>query len=326
MIKLERIIFTLGPISFIRGWSKRHTLPGFQGICLYDVFQTLSAQIKQHGLNLRAAAISFNLVMAIPAILLFLCTLVPIVPGSNEVYKELLRFVRDFTPNTDTKQVLVQLLNDFFKNNTSGLISIGFLLVVFTASNAMMGVIRAFDRSLSEKRKTNFLKKRLRAIRLISMLIGLIIGTVLISAGQGYIFGKIMSWLHIHNQTVRSLIQNSRLLVGFFLFVYAIGYIYKYAPSYTIKRNLFTPGAVIAAVLMIFITSLFSYWVQNISNYNKVYGSIGSLIIIMLLIFLNSLMLLIGYELNLSIYMLAAKRKKIKEVKKEDNIAHKKSS
>jgi membrane protein len=324
VIKLERIIFTSGPITFIREWSKRHTLPGFQGICLYDAFHTLSAQVKQHGLNLRAAAISFNLVMAIPAILLFLCTLIPIVPGSNEVYKELLHFVRDFTPSSDTKQVLVQLLNDFFKNNTTGLISIGFLLVIFTASNAMMGVIRAFDRSLAEKRKTNFIKKRLRAIRLISMLIGLIIGTVLISAGQGYIFGKIMTWLHIHNETVRSLIQNSRLLVGFFLFVYAIGYIYKYAPSYTIRRKLFTPGAVIAAILMISITSLFSFWAQNISNYNKVYGSIGSLIIIMLLIFLNSLMLLIGYELNLSIYILAAKRKKTKEVKKDDNVAHKK--
>ncbi|TKK70777.1 YihY/virulence factor BrkB family protein [Ilyomonas limi] len=318
MIKLERILFTSGPVSFIREWSKRHTLPGFQGICLYDVFSVLAAQIKQHGLNIRAAAISFNLVMAIPAILLFLCTLVPIVPGSQQVYKELLHFVRDFTPSSDTKKVLVQLLNDFFKNNTTGLISIGFLLVVFTASNAMMGVIRAFDRSLNEKRKTNFIKKRLRAIRLISMLIGLIIGTILISVGQGYMFGKIMSWLNIHNATLQAIIQNSRLLVGFFLFVYAIGYIYKYAPSYTIRRKLFTPGAVIAAILMIAITSLFSFWAQNMSNYNKVYGSIGSLIIIMLLIFLNSLMLLIGYELNLSIYILAAKRK-LKESKKENN-------
>jgi membrane protein len=320
LIKLERIIITSGPISAIRDWSKQHTLPGFQGICLYDVSKVLAAQIKQHGLNIRAAAISFNLVMAIPAILLFLCTLVPIVPGSKEVYIELLRFVRDFTPSSDTKQVLVQLLNDFFKSNTSGLISLTFLLVVFTSSNAMMGVIRAFDRSLVEKRKTNFIKKRLRAIRLISMLIGLIIGTVLISAGQGYIFGKIMSWLHIHNETVKSLIQNSRLLAGFFLFVYAIGYIYKHAPSYTIRRKLFTPGAVIAAILMIATTSLFSFWAQNISNYNKVYGSIGSLIIIMLLIFLNSLMLLIGYELNLSIYILAAK-KKLREAKKNENKA-----
>lgn len=311
MTKLERIIITSGPVTFVRKWSQQHSLPGFEGIALYEVMHALSVQIKQHGLNIRAAAISFNLVMAIPAITLFLCMLVPLVPGSDEVYNEMLRFVRYYTPNSATKEVLVQLLNDFFNNNTTGLISVGFALVVFTASNAMMGIIRAFDRSLSEKRKTNFLKKRLRAIRLISTLIGLIIGTVLISAGQGYMFGKIMTWLNIHNETVRAIIQNLRLLVGFFLFVYVIGYIYKHAPSYTIKRKLFTPGAILAAVLMIATTSLFSYWAQNISDYNKVYGSIGSLIIIMLLIFLNSLMLLIGYELNLSIYILAARKKRI---------------
>ncbi len=322
MIKLERILTTSGPISSVRGWTKKHTLPGFQGIAIYQVYKALSSQIKQHGLTIRAAAISFNLVMAIPAITLFLCTLVPLLPGSQQVYKEMLYLVTTYTPNLDTQKILVQFLNDFFNNNTTGLVSIGFLLVVFTASNAMMGVIRSFDRSLSEKRKTNFLKKRLRAIRLIITLIGLMIGTILISVGQGYLFGKIMTWLNIQNTTVRAIIQNSRLLVGFFLFVYAIGYIYKHAPSYTIRRKLFTPGAVIAAILMIATTSLFSYWAQNISNYNKVYGSLGSLIIVMLLIFLNSLMLLIGYELNLSIYILAAKRK-LKEVNKENNPAHK---
>ncbi len=309
MTKLERILITSSPITLIREWSKRLTLPGFQGIALYDVFHALLEQIKLQGLNIRAAAISFNLIMAIPAITLFLCILVPFVPGSQQVYKELLHLITDFTPNSDTQKILVQFLNDFFNKKPTGIVSLGFLLVVFTSSNAMMGVIRTFDRSLTEKRKTNFLKKRLRAIRLISTLIGLIIGTILISVGQGVLFSKIMYWLNIKNATVRALIQNSRLLVGFFLFVYAIGYIYKYAPSYTTKRKLFTPGAVIAAILMIIITSLFSYWAQNISNYNKFYGSIGSLLILMLLVFLNSLMLLIGYELNLSITMLAAKRK-----------------
>lgn len=312
MTKFERILISSSPVTFIREWSKRLTLPGFQGIVIYEVFHTLMAQIKVQGLNIRAAAISFNLIMAIPAITLFLCILVPFVPGSQQVHKELLHIVTDYTPNSDTQKVLLQFLNDFFNKKPTGIVSLGFLLVVFTSSNAMMGIIRVFDRSLQEKRKTNFLKKRLRAIRLISTLIGLILGTILISVGQGVLFSKIMYWLNIKNLTVRALIQNSRLLVSFFLFVYAIGYIYKYAPSYTSKRKLFTPGAVIATILMITITSIFSYWAQNISNYNKFYGSIGSLLILMLLVFLNSLMLLIGYELNLSIALLAARKIKQK--------------
>ncbi len=314
MTKIERLLVTSSPISGIRAFSKKATLPGFKGLAIYDVFNALMVQINRHGLNIRAAAISFNIITAIPAITLFLCILVPFVPGSRQVYDQLLIFVKDFTPNSDTQQILTQFLNDFFNKKTSGLLSIGFLLVVFTSSNAMMGIIRAFDRSVVEKRKTNFIKKRLRAIRLISTLISLLIGTILISVGQGYIFTKIMRWTNIKNPAVINLIQNSRWLIILFLFIYTIGYLYKYAPTAVTKGKLFTPGAVMASVLMITITGLFSYWAQNISTYSKVYGTIGSLIILMLLIFLNSMMLLIGYELNLSIAYLAA-QEKMKEIK-----------
>ncbi len=309
MTKFERILITASPVSSIRAVSKRITLPGFQRLALYDVFHALMAQIQKHGLNIRAAAISFNIITAVPAITLFLCTLVPYLPGSKQVYHQLIIFVRDFTPNSDTKKIITQFLNDFFNKKTTGLLSIGFLLVVFTSSNAMMGIIRAFDRSVIERRKTNFLKKRLRAIRLIITLVSLLLGTVLISVGQGYFFNQIMQWANIKNQTVIKLIQNSRWLVSFFLFVLAIGYIYKHAPTSVTKSKLLTPGAVIASVLMIVITGLFSYWAKNISTYNKIYGSIGSLIIIMVLIFLNSMMLLVGYELNVSITLLTAKKK-----------------
>ncbi|MDQ2753899.1 MAG: YihY/virulence factor BrkB family protein [Bacteroidota bacterium] len=309
MTKIERILITASPISGLRAISKKITLPGFKGLPLYDVFHALLAQINKHGLNIRAGAISFNIITAIPAITLFLCILVPYVPGSAQVYHQLLAFVKEFTPNSETQKILTRLLNEFFNKPTTGLLSIGFLLVLFTSSNAMMGIIRAFDRSVIEKRKTNFIKKRLRAIRLIITLVSLLLGTVLISVGQGYLFTKIMQWADIKNGSVIKIIQNSRWLVIFFLFVLAIGYIYKYAPTAETKSKVFTPGAVMASVLMIVITGLFSYWAKNISTYNKFYGSIGSLIIIMLLIFLNSMMLLVGYELNISISLLAGKKK-----------------
>ena len=308
MTKFERILVTSRPITGIRAASKKTTLPGFQGLPIYDVFHALSAQIKVNGLNIRAAAISFNIITGIPAITLFLCILVPYVPGSKQVYDQILVFIRDFTPNNDTQKIMLQFVNDFFNKKTTGLLSISFLLVVFTASNAMMGIIRAFDRSVTDKRRTNFIRKRLRAIRLIITFVGLLIGTILISVGQGYIFTKIMRWANIQNKGLIALIQNSRWLVILFLFVYTIGYIYKYAPTSKRRTRLFTPGAFIASVLMILMTGLFSYWAQNVSVYSKIYGTIGSLIILMLLIFFNSMMLLIGYELNISITYLAMKR------------------
>lgn len=318
MTKFERILVTSSPVTFIRNSSRKFTLPGFKGLTFYEVFNGFVSQVKVQGLNIRAAAISFNLIMAIPATTLFLCTLVPYLPASKQIYIGLMNFVRDFTPNSDTQKILTQFLNDFFNKKATGLVSIGFLLVVFTSSNAMMGIIRAFDRSLSERRKTNFIKKRLRAIRLTSILMILLIGTVLISVGQGLLFKKLMQLLNVKNDTVRWLIQNFRWVVIFALFVFSVGVIYKYAPSYTVKRQLITPGAVFASLLMVVATSLLSYWAQNMSNLNKFYGSIGSLILLMLLIFVNSLMLLVGYEINLAIAILSGQKRK-ESLKNVDN-------
>lgn len=309
MIKLERLIIQSKPVSFIRESSKEFTLPGFEGLSLYEVAHAFWRQIQMEGLNVRAAAISFNIIMAIPAATIFICTLVPYMPGSKQIYSQLLQFVTDVTPNRDTRKFMLQFIDDFFYKPGSGLLSIGFILVIFYASNAMIGMIRAFDRSLIEKRKTNFIKKRLRAISLIIVIVLFIIGTLLIMLGQGVLFTHIMQWLHIKNQRLQWLIKNFRWVIIFLLFVYSLAFIYKYAPTYKKRGKLLTPGAFLAAVLMILTTTVFSYWAQNISNYNKFYGPIGTTLILMLLIFLNSLMLLVGFELNMSITHLKRQKK-----------------
>ncbi|MGN6619394.1 MAG: YihY/virulence factor BrkB family protein [Ilyomonas sp.] len=301
MIKLERLIIQSKPITFIRESSKEFTLPGFQGLCLYDVFHAFWRQLQMEALNVRAAAISFNLVMAVPAATIFICTLIPYMPGSEQIYRQLMQFVSDVTPNKETRTFMVQFINDFFNKPGTGLLSLGFLLALFYSSNAMMGIIRTFDSSLIEKRKTNFIKKRLRAVSLIIIVISFIIGTILITLGQGMLFKNIMNWLNIHNESLQWWIKNFRWVLIFLLFVYSIAIIYKYAPSYKVRGRLHTPGAFLAAILIILTTTVFSYWAQNISNYNKFYGPIGTILILMLLIFLNSLMLLIGFELNVSI-------------------------
>ncbi|WP_207632869.1 YihY/virulence factor BrkB family protein [Foetidibacter luteolus] len=301
MTKLERIIITTKPVSFVINKSKGITLPGLQGLPLHDVFNFFIKQVKKVGLSERAAAISFNFIMAIPAATIFLCTLIPYMPISDRFFRELYRLVRDITPNRETQVLIINFLEDFFKKPKTGLLSLGFVLALFYSSNAMMGVIRTFDKSLHEKHKTNFVAKRLRAIRLTLIVIFLLIGTVLISVGQGVLFKTIMGWLHIQRSNLRWLIKLLNWLVILALFLYSIGFIYKYAPSVKKRWKLVSPGAVFATALIILTTWGFSFWVQNFSNFNKFYGSIGTLLILMLLVFINSLMILIGYELNISI-------------------------
>ena len=251
---------------------------------------------------------SFNIILAIPAIFLFICSLLPYMPISKQFFQALESLVHDITPDRNTRRILSKFLNDIFIKQKNGLLSLGFVLTLFYSSNAVMGIIRAMDKSVPNKAKTNFIKKRLRAIRLLLILIVLVLGTLIVSMGQGAIFSKIMSWLHVKDPSIKAFIKNIRWLVIFLLFFYSLAFLYKYGPTIKKRNKLITPGAFIGSILIILTTSLFSYWAQNISTYNKFYGSIGSVMLIMLLVFYSSMMLLVGFELDMSILKLKQER------------------
>ncbi len=266
MTKLERIILTSKPVNAVRQRSKKIILPGFHGLPLYDVVKFFFMQIQREGLNVRAAAISFNIIMAIPAASLFLFTLLPYLPVAKNIHAEVLRVIIDITPNSETKNAVTGFLDDFFNKPKNGMLSVGFVLAIFYSSNAMMGIIRSFDRSLMVKAQTNFIKKRMRAIMLTIIMVLLIVGTALISAGQGVLFNKIMEWLSIKNNSVRVWIQSLRWVVIIALFLYSIAFIYKFAPTVHKRWKLLSPGAIFATFLMILATYLFSLWAQNFSS------------------------------------------------------------
>jgi membrane protein len=314
LTKLERIILSSKPITSVRERSKKIFIPGFHGLPLYEVFNFFLTQIKRESLNIRAAAIAFNIIMAIPAASIFLFTLIPYLPVAKNIHTELLRVILDITPDANTRKLVTTFLDDFFNKPKTGLLSIGFVLAMLYASNAMMGIIRTFDRSLVVRVRSNFISKRLRAIKLTIIMVLLIIGTTIISVGQGVLFNKIMEWLHIKNVMVRHWIQDLRWVIVVLLFLYSIAFMYKFAPSIQKRWKLLSPGAVFATILMILGTYLFSVWAQNFSNYNKFYGSIGTVLMMMLLIYINSLVLLIGFEVNVSInYLKHEAEKRLKE-------------
>ena len=302
MTKLERIIITSRPVDFIITRSKQLILPGFHGLPLYDVILFLLKQIKKEGLNIRAAAISFNMLMAIPPFLIFLFTLVPYLPGQENFTRELLRLVRDLTPNRDTYVWVRDFIVDFTKPR-SGLLSIGFITAGFFASNAMLGIMNSFDRSLHVmyRRKRNFFQSRGTALKLTFFIAVIFMASILLLITQGSVLRAGLRWMNIENDSIRWWISSLRWLVIIALIYYAIGLIYRFAPAIQRKWNVNSPGTTLATFLIILLTILFSYWVNNFGTYNKVYGSIGTVIILMSSFFFNSLILLIGFELNVSI-------------------------
>ena len=258
------------------------------------------------GLNDRAAAVSFNFLMAIPAATIFICTLIPYMPISREITIELLDITKSITPNENTYGLVANFLNDFLNTPRSGLLSFGFIVAIFYSSNAIMAIMRSFNRSLHHFKERGFLRERWLAIRLTTILIFLIIATITLIVLQGTFFQYIMDQLDITNHFIRVLIYNIKSLIILLLVLYSIGIIYKYAPAVHKRWKLASPGAIVATFLFVLTTFIFSYYVNNFAAYNKIYGSIGTVLILMFIIYINSLILLIGYELNVCIHSLRA--------------------
>ncbi len=315
MTKFEKFLASLAPVAFLIKRSKETILPGFHGLCLYDVIKFFFGQVNRIGLRDRASAIAFNFIMAIPAAAIFLFTLIPYFPIAKNMQDELFKFIQDVLPNTESRSLIMTTMLDLFNKPKTGLLSIGFILALFYSSNAVLGIIRTFDASLMSRRKKRFMQRRLRAIKLTLVLIMLLIITILLCIGQGALFASFLNWLGLSTSEKNFWTQLLRSLIVVMLFFLSVAYVYKYAPSIPKRWKLWSPGAVFATFLIVLTTWLFSIWAQHFSSYNRVYGSIGALLIIMLLIFINSLMLLIGYELNVSITYL---RQKIEDKKPEE--------
>ena len=292
----QRVASTF-PASWLIKQSQKIHLPGFQGIPLYDVLKFFFQQIRKVGITERAAAISFNCVMAIPPIIIFLCTLIPYLPISNEFIRQLHGLIRDVIPGEKNNSAIIKFIDDIIKKPKNDLLSLGFLLALFYSSNAVMGIMRAFDKNYLGFKKRKMVRRRVTALQLTSVLFVLMFASLLLLIMQS----SVLKLFGLKSVMVRQIIGYARWVVIVLLFFGSVSFIYRYAPFVHKRWRLINPGCILATTLMLLFTVFFSYWVNNFSNYNKLYGSISTILILMLLIYFNSLVLLIGFELNVSI-------------------------
>ena len=287
---------------FFKRKTKAIYIPGFQHVNLYQVLSFVYKQLNTLGLYDRASAISFNLIMALPAGFLFLFSIIPYFPKAFKVKKQILSVFKDIAPNSSTYKFIMEIINDLLSQHV-GIFSFGFLLLLFYASNAMTGIIRSFDKSIMQN-KPFFLHQRMRAIRLTIILILLVFASLLVLIGQDQLTRLLREVFDIKRKTIVPYWNSVRWAIIILLLFFGNAFIYKYAPLIKERWPLNSPGALLSTLLMLITTLGFSYWVNNFSSYSKIYGSIGTVLVVMTLIYLNSLILLIGFELNVSIEVL----------------------
>jgi membrane protein len=280
--------------------SKKLVLPGLDGISLYEVSVFFYRGITKSSLNLRASAISFDFIMALAPAVLFLFTLIPYLP-IPDLQQTVLDTIQTALPKNAFLTVQ-STINDVMSRSQRGLLSLGFLLSIFFSSNGMMTVIRAFNQyAVVKETRTSF------RLRLLSLLLVLLVTLMMLIASalqvlSYWILDLVGNLVIITPFWLKAWFLLAKYLVFLTLLLSVFSVIYYLAPAKRGMFRLISAGSTMATVITIIILELFSYFINNFGHYNTVYGSLGTLIVIFLWININALILLIGFELNASIY------------------------
>ena len=253
MIKIVRIFTQFHPINYLIEKSKKWIPPGFEGFSLYQVFKYFARGFSVPNLTERAAAISYNFIMSVPPTCLFLFTLIPNLPfvSKRSLKHQLHGLVIDIIPARANNQGIIQFVDSFIDGSKIGLISFTFILSLFFASNAVIGLMRSFNKDYIGFKKVKGLKKRWEAIKLTMLLFSLLLVCLILLLLQS----NILNLLGIRNLQLRHIILYGKWIFIIALIFYSYAFIYRYAPSTKKRWNLVSPGAVIATSL-----SIINHW------------------------------------------------------------------
>ncbi|RZL15583.1 MAG: YihY/virulence factor BrkB family protein [Pedobacter sp.] len=279
-------------------WTKRCVLPGFSPLPIYTVATFFFKEIGKDDLVTKASALAYNFMLAIFPGIIFLFTLIPFLPAGFQ--DQLLELIALILPQTAYEAFKLTIF-EIVKIQNGGLLSFGFLFALFFATNGVHNLMMAFNKSSLIVENRSWLKRRLIAITLTLIIsVSVIICIVAMTLGE-VALNIFKNELHIKDSWVYYAVQLSQwTLLGVLYFV-TISILYRYGPAHAKKWKFFSAGSWLATILAFVTIWGFSFYINNFGSYNKVYGSIGTLIVIMIWLYINSLILLVGFELNASV-------------------------
>ncbi len=285
--------------EYFLNWTKVLILPGFCSLPLYTIGAFFFGEIKKESLVNKASALAYNLMLAIFPGIIFLFTVIPYIPIKH--FQDKLLSVLETVMPTNTFLAFQGTIVDIIKNQNGQLLSFGFFSAVIFATNGVSNLMAAFNKSALTKETRSWLHRRWVALVLTLLLVfAFIIGITIMIMGQK-IIGFARHQLHGSGLFWVFLIIVTRWMMVILLFFVTVSILYRYGPTHTQKWKFLSAGSILATILAVLTSLGFSYYINHFSSYNKVYGSIGTLIVTMIWLYLNSLIVLLGFELNASI-------------------------
>jgi len=273
----------------------------FGGTSFLEVLKFFIRGIRKGDMAARSEALAFSFFLALFPSIIFLFTLIPYVPIDN-FQSQLLLLIRSLLPETTFKAVETTLI-DIINIKHSGILSLGFVFALYFSTNGINAMLQSFNKSYHGSSSSRpAWKQRVISLLLTIIIASLIIAAIAIMVIQQFAIKFIEQHNMLNNHLYLMLINIGNWLVILALCFFAIACLYYFGSTRSKKFIFFSPGATFATLLIILTSIVFNYYVSNFGNYNKLYGSIGTLIIVMLYIQFISMMLLIGYEFNVSVY------------------------
>jgi membrane protein len=280
--------------------AEKVSLPFFDGVPLYDVALFFWRSIVNGSITTRASAIAFSFFIAFFPGVLFLFTLIPYIPIEN-FQDELFRLIQELLPE-GTFVVVEDTIADILKNPRGGLLSLGFFMALIFSTNGLASMMSAFDATVHSIHRRSWLSQRIAAIFLLGILSVLLTLAVSLLIG-GEIAVNYLKENDILRDSITLFFLNfGRWVIIVLLLFFANSFLYYMAPAKKTKWRFISAGSTLSTILSVIALSAFTFYINNFSQYNKLYGSIGTLLIILFLMYIMSLILLIGFELNASIY------------------------
>ncbi len=310
MIKnIEKKLLKIPILKWVVTFGKSIKIPGFQGMSLYDILEMYIIGIVKGALTSRAGGIAFSFFMALFPFLLFMLTLIPFVP-IEDFQKDFLFMIEQLLP-PNTATTVHEVINDIANNRYGGLLSFGFIASIFLMTNGVNAILGGFEYSYHIKEMRSILRQYF-----ISMGMAILLSFTLALTVAVTIYFEI----GINNLKAKGWVEDSifwiekgRILFFIVLLFVSVSFLYKYGTKGVKKRSFFTAGSILTTLLTLIMFKLFAIYVEKFATYNELYGSIGTLLILMLFVWLNSIILLLGFELNASINRL--KRLHSKKIK-----------
>jgi len=292
-------------VSHLLKFLKRIKLPGLEGLSFYDLIELYITGIAKGALTSRASAIAFSFFTAIFPFLLFVLILIPYIPIDG--FKgEFLSFLESFLPPQTSDFFFSNIFENIENSQRGGLLSSVFVLSILLMANGVNAVFSGFENSYHEQLTRNVFKQYLYALGVALILAFLLIVTV---AVFGYfeiyiiqpLFDKFSAeGLAQEDSSVFWIVLAKYVFFVFMVYI-ATATLYYLGTKEGKASRFFSVGALFTTLLIITTSYLFGIYIENFSQYNELYGSIGALLILLLYLWLNSNILLLGYELNASL-------------------------